>query len=128
MPRHSSKSGNSLEDTAREERAIREEKESLWAATRRVLMDRRTQTIIGLLLLAFAVLAAIAYVSYLFTGTADQSILGMDRADRISNRVQVTNLLGLPGAALAQWMIDGTLGFVSILLALMINEVQNTKF
>lgn len=120
MPRHSSKSGNSLEDTAREERAIREEKESLWAATRRVLMDRRTQTIIGLLLLAFAVLAAIAYVSYLFTGTADQSILGMDRADRISNRVQVTNLLGLPGAALAQWMIDGTFGFVSILLALMI--------
>ena len=117
MPRHSSKSGNSLEDTAREER---EEKESLWAATRRVLMDRRTQTIIGLLLLAFAVLAAIAYVSYLFTGTADQSILGMDRADRISNRVQVTNLLGLPGAALAQWMIDGTFGFVSILLALMI--------
>ncbi|MBQ2170342.1 MAG: hypothetical protein II448_01205, partial [Paludibacteraceae bacterium] len=88
MPRHSSKSGNSLEDTAREERAIREEKESLWAATRRVLMDRRTQIIIGLLLLAFAVLAAIAYVSYLFTGTADQSILGMDRADRISNRVQ----------------------------------------
>ena len=120
MPRHSSKSGNTLEDTAREERAIREEKESLWAATRRVLMDRRTQTIIGLLLLAFAVLAAIAYVSYLFTGTADQSILGMDRADRISNRVQVTNLLGLPGAALAQWMIDGTFGFVSILLALMI--------
>ncbi len=120
MPRHSSKSGNSLEDTAREERAIREEKESLWAATRRVLMDRRTQTIIGLLLLAFAVLAAIAYVSYLFTGTADQSILGMDRADRISNRVQVTNLLGLPGAALAQWMIDGTFGFVSILLAFMI--------
>ncbi len=120
MPRHSSKSGNSLEDTAREERAIREEKESLWAATRRVLMDRRTQIIIGLLLLAFAVLAAIAYVSYLFTGTADQSILGMDRADRISNRVQVTNLLGLPGAALAQWMIDGTFGFVSILLALMI--------
>lgn len=120
MPRHSNKSGNSIEDTARDERAIQVDKESLWAATKRVLADRRTQTIIGLLLLVFAVLAAISYVSYLFTGTADQSILGMDRADRISNRIQVTNLLGLPGAALAQWMIDGTFGFVSILLAFMI--------
>ena len=65
-------------------------------------------------------LAIIAYVSYLFTGTADQSILGMDRADRISNRVQVTNLLGLPGAKLAQFMVEGSFGFVSVLLAVMI--------
>ena len=72
MPRHSNKSGNSIEDTARDERAIQVDKESLWAATKRVLADRRTQTIIGLLLLVFAVLAAISYVSYLFTGTADQ--------------------------------------------------------
>ena len=120
MPRHSSKSGNSFEESTRSERAIRVEKESFWAATKRVFLDRRTQTIIGLLMLAFAVLATIAYVSYLFTGTADQSLLGMERADQVANRLQITNLLGLPGAKLAHFMIDGSFGFVSILLALLL--------
>ena len=104
----------------REERAIRVEKESLWTATKRVLQDRRTRMICGLLLLAFAALATIAYVSYLFTGTADQSILGMDHEEQIANRIQINNLLGLPGAKLAQFMVDGSFGFVSVLLALMI--------
>ena len=118
MPRTASKNHNIMDE--REERAIRVEKESLWTATKRVLQDRRTRMICGLLLLAFAALATIAYVSYLFTGTADQSILGMDHEEQIANRIQINNLLGLPGAKLAQFMVDGSFGFVSVLLALMI--------
>ena len=119
MPRHSSKTGNSVSEHS-EERAIRVERENWWIATKRILLDRRTLTIIGLIMFAFAVLATIAYVSFLFTGSADQSLLSMDHADRVESRSSVRNLLGLPGAVLAQFMIDGSFGFVSILLALMI--------
>ena len=118
MPRTASKNRNIVDE--REERAIRVEEESLWAATKRVLLDRRTRMICGLLLLVFAGLAVIAYFSYLFTGTADQSILGMDHEDQIASRLQISNLLGLPGAKLAQFMVDGSFGFVSVLLAVMI--------
>ena len=119
MPRHTSKSGNDRLEQ-REERAIKVEKEQIWKAAWRVLTDRRTRMIIGVLLLGFAIVALIAYVSYLFTGTADQSVLAMDHAGRVTNRELVRNLLGLPGARLAHFLIDGTFGFVSVLLLMMI--------
>ncbi len=119
MPRHTSKSGNDRLEQ-REERAIKVEKEQIWKAALRVLMDRRTRMIIGVLLLGFAIVALIAYVSYLFTGTADQSVLAMDHAGRVTNRELVRNLLGLPGARLAHFLIDGTFGFVSVLLLMMV--------
>ena len=118
MPRHSSKTEN-IELPRSQERAIKVERESFWQATKRVLLDRRTQTILGLLLLTFAVLAALAYVSFLFTGTADQSILELDRAGRVANRGAVRNLLGLPGAMLGRFMLDGSFGFVSIIVVFM---------
>ena len=83
-------------------------------------MDRRTRMIIGVLMLTFAVIALLAYVSFLFTGTYDQSILSMDRPGRLENREAIRNLLGLPGAVLAQFLIDGSFGFVSVLLVLLI--------
>jgi S-DNA-T family DNA segregation ATPase FtsK/SpoIIIE len=76
--------------------------------------------IIGVLMLTFAVIALLAYVSFLFTGTYDQSILSMDRPGRLENREAIRNLLGLPGAVLAQFLIDGSFGFVSVLLVLLI--------
>ena len=119
MPRHTSKSGNDRLEQ-REERAIKVEKEQIWKAAWRVLTDRRTRMILGVLLLGFAIVALIAYVSYLFTGTADQSVLAMDHAGRVTNRELVRNLLGLPGARLAHFLIDGTFGFVSVLLLMMV--------
>ena len=119
MPRTISKSRN-IADENRTERAIRVEKESLWQATKRIVNDRRTQMICGLVLFTFAVVAAIAYVSFLFSGTADQSILSLDRAERLAHRAEIANLLGLPGATLAQFMIDGSFGFVSILIVVLL--------
>ena len=98
------------------ERAIKVEKTNWLAATKEVLLDRRTRMIIGVLMLTFAVIALLAYVSFLFTGTYDQSILSMDRPGRLENREAIRNLLGLPGAVLAQFLIDGSFGFVSVLL------------
>ena len=76
--------------------------------------------VIGILLLTFSVIALLSYVSFLFTGTYDQDILSLDRAGRIADRNAIRNLIGLPGAVLAQFMIDGSFGFVSILLVFML--------
>ena len=119
MPRHSTKFGP-ITDNRPSERAIRVEKMSGWEAMKQFFADRRTRMIIGILLLAFSVIALLAYVSFLFTGTADQDILSMVRADRLANRASVRNILGLPGAMLAQFLIDGSFGFVSVLLVFMV--------
>ena len=119
MPRTSSKNTTIAADRPAE-RAIRVEKTNWWEAVQQFIRDRRTRMILGVLLLTFAVIALLAYISFLFTGTYDQSVLAMDHADRLANRETVRNLLGLPGAHLAQFMIDGSFGFVSILLVFMI--------
>ena len=118
MPRTSSKISNTPADTA--QRAIKVEKPNAWEAVQRFFKARETRMVLGILLLTFCVIALLAYVSYLFTGTYDQSILSMDRPDRIANRLQVRNMLGLPGAMLASFLIDGSFGFVSILLIILV--------
>ena len=120
MPRTVSKSRNPLSDDRPNERAIKVEQTSWWEAVKRILSARETRMVAGVLLLAFAVIGIIAYVSFLFTGMYDQSILSLDHAGRVENREAIRNLLGLPGARLANFMIDGTFGFVSVLLMLMI--------
>ena len=119
MPRTANKSRSIVDDRSTE-RAIRVEKTSFWEATKRFFADRRTRMVAGILLLTFAVIALLAYVSFLFTGTADQDILALDHAGRLANRELIRNLLGLPGALLAQFLIDGSFGFVSILLIFML--------
>ena len=118
MPRTSSKISNTPVDSA--PRAIKVEKPNAWEAVQRFFKARETRMVLGIVLLTFSVIALLAYVSYLFTGTYDQSILSMDRPDRIANRLQIRNMLGLPGAMLAAFLIDGSFGFVSILLVLLV--------
>ena len=118
MPRTSSKISNTPVDSA--PRAIKVEKPNALEAVQRFFKARETRMVLGIVLLTFSVIALLAYVSYLFTGTYDQSILSMDRPDRIANRLQIRNMLGLPGAMLAAFLIDGSFGFVSILPVLLV--------
>lgn len=119
MPRHSSKSRDISLDQP-EERAIRVEKLSGLQAIRAFFADRRVRMVIGVLLLMFSIFALLAYISFLFTGAYDQDILALDRAGRVANREAIRNMLGLPGADLAYFLINGSFGFVSLLLVLMI--------
>ena len=102
------------------ERAIRVERTNWLETIRDFFLDRRTRMIFGVLLTLFAVIALLSYISFLFTGIYDQSVLSLDHAERVANRLTVRNMLGLPGAELAQFMIDGSFGFVSILLVFML--------
>ena len=120
MPRTSSKVSNTSVDAPR--RAIKVENIGSWERIRQFLSARETRMVCGIVLLAFSLIALLAYVSYLFTGPSDQSILSLSRPERIANREAIRNLLGLPGAVLAQFLIDGSFGFVSILLILMLGE------
>jgi len=119
MPRTVSKSKNIAEDRSNE-RAIRVEKGSFWESLKRFFTARETRMVVGILLLLFSVIALLSYVSFLFTGTYDQDILTLDRAGRLANREAIKNMLGLPGAMLARFMIDGSFGFVSIMLVFML--------
>ena len=119
MPRTVSKSRNIAEERPNE-RAIRVEGANFWDSTKRFFQARETRMVIGILLLLFAVIALLSYVSFLFTGTYDQDILSLSRAERVANRAAVRNIIGLPGAVLAQFMIDGSFGFVSLLIVLLL--------
>ena len=118
MPRTSSKLNNTA-DSSPSARTIKVERPRVWDSIKRVCQARETRMIAGVLLLTFSVIALLAYVSYLFTGSYDQSILSMDRPDRLANREEIRNMLGLPGAMLARFLIDGSFGFVSLLLIVM---------
>ena len=120
MPRTVSKIKNAEVDERDAARSIRVEKESWWETTKRYLTSRETRMIAGVLLLLFSVIALLAYVSFLFTGTADHSVLAQAYSDQVANRHEIRNMLGLPGARLARFLIDGSFGFVSILLVLML--------
>ena len=119
MPRTVSKSRH-ISDDRPNERAIKVEKLGFLESMKHFFMARETRMVAGILLLTFSVIALLAYVSFLFTGTYDQDILSLGHAERIANREAIRNMLGLPGALLAQFMIDGSFGFVSVLLVLML--------
>ena len=119
MPRHSIKSRDISTDQP-EERAILVEKISWLQVVRTFFADRRVRMVLGVLLLMFSIFALLAYVSFLFTGAYDQDILSLSRAERVENREAVRNMLGLPGADLAHFLINGSFGFASLLLILMV--------
>ena len=104
---------------ADDSQAVKVEKTSWWQQIRTFCLDPRTRVISGVVLLAIAFLFFIAYISFFFTGTADQSLVDMSRAERREHRGEIRNILGLPGAALADFLIDGSFGLVSIVLILL---------
>ncbi|MGP1393421.1 MAG: DNA translocase FtsK [Candidatus Cryptobacteroides sp.] len=78
----------------------------------------------GLVVLAFAILALLSSVSYLFTWEADQSLLSAP--DRMSQNVDVHNAAGKAGAGLGYLMICRWfgLGSFAFVLALFILAVR----
>lgn len=107
--------GFGVRTEAAEKQTIEIEKTPWWKEVRTFLLDPRTRLVGGVVLMAVALFLLVAYVSFFFTGTADQSLLDMSRADRRAHRGEIQNILGLPGAALADFLIDGSFGVVSVL-------------
>ncbi|MGN0236058.1 MAG: DNA translocase FtsK 4TM domain-containing protein [Paludibacteraceae bacterium] len=106
--------------TEDETQNIKVEKTPWWQQVRTFCLDPRTRVIAGVVLLAIAFFLLIAYISFFFTGTADQSLLDMSRADRREHRGEIRNILGLPGAYLSDFLIDGSFGLVSVAIILLL--------
>ena len=119
MPRKPTSASLQEREDRNDRRAIEIDKTPFSQQLKAFFADRRTQVICAAILLAFSLFALIAWISYFFTGADDFSLLGMSRAERISARAQITNMMGLPGARLAAFMIDGSFGVVSIVILVM---------
>ena len=119
MPRkpgtQTTRRGFGVRTEAEEKQTIEIAKTPWGEQVRTFLLDPRTRLVGGVVLMAVALFLLVAYVSFFFTGTADQSLLDMSRADRRAHRGEIQNILGLPGAALADFLIDGSFGVVSVL-------------
>lgn len=102
------------------ESSVRVEGDNLFSRFRAVVSDTRTHSIIGLIFIAFALFLTLAYVSYFFTGRQDFSILTQSESGANALRGEICNWVGLPGAYLSRWLVDGSFGIVSALFILLI--------
>ncbi|MBT2558307.1 DNA translocase FtsK 4TM domain-containing protein [Hymenobacter sp. ISL-91] len=81
------------------------------------LRDRRFQLFVGFFLLFSSIYLTIAFVSFLFTGHADQSVTESVGRTALRDAGQETgNWLGVVGALLAEWLIQDGFGVAAFAL------------
>src|SRR5688572_9957515 len=85
------------------------------------LKDRRVQLLFGFFFLLASLYLTIAFVSYLFTGPADQSIVeALAQSPVKDSGLETENWLGLAGAYVANYLINDWLGLGAFFLIPMI--------
>ena len=67
----------------------------------------------GIILSVITLMLIIAFFSFFFSGGNDYSIVVQEEG-RQALRDNIQNALGLPGAIISRWMVDGTFGIVSL--------------
>ena len=94
-------------------------------SVRDIMMSSRFRLAMGIALISITLMLVIAYVSFFFTGANDFSIIEQTDVRR-GMRLEVQNALGLPGAVVSRWLIDGAFGVVSLaaLVALALYAVR----
>ena len=86
---------------------------NFFLSMRDIFMSHRFRLAMGIVLISITLMLVISYISFFFTGAADYSIIEQS-TNRSDMRVEIQNALGLPGAVISRWMIDGTFGLVSL--------------
>ena len=81
---------------------------------RDVVMSDRFRIAMGVIMAAIVLMLVVAYFSFFFTGAEDYSIV-KHAGDRSEMRGEIQNTLGLPGAIVADWLVDGSFGLMSII-------------
>ena len=81
------------------------------------LRDRRFQLFLGFFFLLGSIYLTIAFISFLFTGHADQSVTeSVSRTSLKDAGQETSNWLGLVGAVLAEWLIQDGFGVAAFAL------------
>lgn len=77
------------------------------------------QFIIGFFLIIFSIYLFLAFLSFLVTGTADQSILESSTSEELLARHnEIRNYAGVRGAQLAHFFINGCFGYAAVCIPL----------
>jgi len=87
---------------------------TFWKSLQDFFHSQQCQLIVGIVLFFISLMLLISYVSFFFTGANDMSIID-ESATRNTLREGITNALGLPGAIIANWMINSMFGVLVIL-------------
>ena len=87
-----------------------------WQRIKAGASSEQFRVIMGVVLGLFTLYLTLAFISFFFTGAADFSILEMSRAERAANRLEITNMMGLPGAALVFLLVHKTFGLSAVVL------------
>ena len=117
MPRKSTRSTNTSPSN---DWKIKVENSNFVDKTKAFFHDNRTKVIAGIILIAVALFMLIAYISFFFTGAADASILDLSHTERVAHRAEITNFMGLVGAHIAAFLVDGSFGIFSMLIVAML--------
>ncbi len=100
---------------------IKEKKESRGAGFLAIFKNETLHFAIGLMLLMFMLYLLVAFVSFFFTGGADQSLVdGASATDLATGDVEASNLAGAQGARLADRFINGAFGASSFFFVLLL--------
>jgi S-DNA-T family DNA segregation ATPase FtsK/SpoIIIE len=115
----SSNNGNTYrkEKEPEEKKPTKRRSSSRWNRWVEFFSDPRTRITLGLLLLFLSFFLSIAFISYLFTGKADQSMVGAVTDTPLAESGNETeNWLGVTGAFLSHWFIYKWFGIAAFLL------------
>lgn len=76
------------------------------------------QFVVGLLLMFISLYMLLAFISFLSTGAADQSLLENPAPGELGTDNDVKNFAGAQGALLANWLINGCFGLSAFFIAI----------
>ena len=96
-----------------------EKSPSFFSKAMAIFRDETAHFVIGLILVIFAVYLLLAFMSFFFTGAADQSILDSGNAQDLASTANgVKNYAGSRGAQLASYLINDCFGISSFFILL----------
>jgi len=89
---------------------------SFWKGLVIFFKDDRTHFVTGIFVIIIVLYFTLAFVSYFFTGAADQSKMDLPFAEAIQSRVDIQNWTSVTGAYIAETMIHKWFGVSSFAL------------
>ncbi|MFA6873577.1 MAG: DNA translocase FtsK 4TM domain-containing protein, partial [Bacteroidaceae bacterium] len=110
---------DTIKKTSKPSTTQKAKKIPLWDNISQGMKSDKTPFILGFICFAFAVFMCLAFVSFLITGSADQSTLeSITTQEGLARQNDIRNYAGLWGAKLAEFFINGCFGYAAIFIPL----------
>ena len=85
----------------------------LWQKTKHFATDERTRIVLGIMIGLGVLFLFVSFLSYFFTGTADQSKMDLSWSEMQQVRTDIKNWASVAGAILAETFINKWFGISS---------------